>query len=130
MRGQHFADFVNGFRQSVAEFFILKMSTHSIHDVLPEIFATFLVNRCIADNGKFVRSRRYEDQHTIALAGLVHSQSLKLFLCNDQRIGVEFTALDIDANLAGSFRFSIPNHFHDPVMFKLAEKLSGSHFTS
>ena len=100
MRGQHLANFANRFCQGMAEFFILKMSAHSIHNMLPELFAAFFVNRFIADNGEFVRSRRYENQHGIAFPSFVHSQSLKLFLPNDQRIGVEFTALDIDANFA------------------------------
>lgn len=101
MRGQHQAEFVNRLRQSVTEFFILKMGAHSIYNVPPELLAAFFVNRFIADDGEFVRSRRYENQHAIAFASFVHSETLKLFLCNDQRIGAQFAALNVNANLAG-----------------------------
>ena len=101
MRGQNLADFVNRFCKRLAEVFILKMNAHSIHDVLPEVLATFFVNRFIADNGELVRSRRYENQYGIALTRLVHSESLKLFLRNNQRIGFGFAPLDIDPNLTG-----------------------------
>jgi len=99
MRGQHIADFVNRFRERVAEFFILKMDTHSIHNVLPELFAAFFVNRFIANNGELVRPRRYEDKHSIAFASLVHSEALKFFLCNDQWIDAQLAALNVNANL-------------------------------
>ena len=65
------------------------------------------MNRLIADDGEFVRSRRYENQHRIAFPGLVHSKPLEFFLRNDQRIGIQFAALNKDANLAGSFRFGL-----------------------
>jgi hypothetical protein len=103
MRGQHFADFVNRFCERVTEFFILKMEAHPVDNMLPELFAAFFVNRFVANNSEFVGSRRYENQHRIALAGLMHSKAVKLLLCNDQRIGVDFAALDIDANFAGRF---------------------------
>ena len=46
---QHLADFVNRFGQCVAEFFILKMNLHSIHNVPPELFAAFFVDRFVAE---------------------------------------------------------------------------------
>lgn len=101
MRGQHLAEFVNRFRQGMTEFFILKMAAHSIYNVPPELLAAFFVNRFVANNGELVCARRYENQHGIALAGLVHSETLKFLLCNDQRIGAQFSALNVNANLAG-----------------------------
>jgi hypothetical protein len=130
MRRQHLADFINRFGERVAEFFILKMNPHSIHNVLPELFAAFFMNRLVADNGEFVGPRRYENKDGVALVGFVHSKALKFFLCNDQRIGAQFAALNKDANLAGSFRFGITNRAHDPVVFELAEKFFGSHFAT
>src|SRR4030095_4240146 len=49
MGGQHLADFTNRFGERVAEFFILKMNPHSIHNVLPELFAAFFMDRFVAD---------------------------------------------------------------------------------
>jgi hypothetical protein len=120
IRGQHFADFANRFRDCVAEFFILKMNAHSIHNVLPELVGASFVDRFVANNSELVRAWRYKNQHSIALAGFVHSQSLKFFLRNDQRIGAQFAALNINANLAGGFCFSIANRLDDAVMLKLA----------
>ena len=103
MRGQHFANFVNRFCQRVAEFFILKVNAHCTNNVLPEVFPAFFVNRFVANNGKFVGSRRYENEHRIALESFVHSEALKPSPCNDQRISIQFAALNEDANLARSF---------------------------
>ena len=103
MRGQQFADFTDAFDDGAAKLLVLKMCAHSTYNVLPELLAAFFVNRLVANNGELVRARRYENQHGIALAGLGHSEMLKFFLCNDQRIGVQFAALNINANLAGGF---------------------------
>ncbi len=100
MRGQQFADFLNRLDDSATEFLALKMRAHSFHNTPPEFLAAFLMNRFVADNREFVRSRRYENQHRIALTGLVHSEPLKFLLRNDQRIDRQFAALDINANLA------------------------------
>jgi hypothetical protein len=130
MRGQQFADFLDSFEDGVAKLLVLKMCPHSTYNVLPELFAALFVNRFVANNGEFVRSWRYENQHRIALAGLVHSETLKLFLCNDQRIDIELSALNINTNLAGSFRFGISNRLDNAVMLKLAKKFPGSHFAT
>ena len=83
MRGQQFTDFLDALDDGVTKPLILKMDTHSIHNVLPELFAAFFVNRFIANNSELVRPRRNENQHSIAFASLVHSEALKFFLCND-----------------------------------------------
>jgi hypothetical protein len=127
MRRQHLADFIYRFGERVAEFFILKMNPHSIHNVLPELFAAFFMNRLVADNGEFVGPRRYENKDGVALASLVHSETLKFLLRKHHRIGFEFAALNINANFAGGFRFSSPNRFDDSVMIQLAEKFFRSH---
>ena len=106
------------------------MNPHSIHNVLPELFAAFLVNRLVADNGEFVGPRRNKNKDGVALAGFVNSEALKFFLCNDQRIAAQFAALNKDANLAGSFRFGFTNRAHDSFVFELAEKFFGSHFAT
>ena|SRR5437016_11054308 len=102
MRGQHFADLANRSRQRMTEFFILKMAAHLIDKALPKLLAAPFVNRLVTDDSEFVRPWRYENQHGIALAGLVHSETLKFFLRNLQWIGAQFAALNINANFAGS----------------------------
>lgn len=102
MRGQHFADFANRSRQRMTEFFVLKMAAHLIDKALPELFAAFFVNRLVTDDSEFVRPRRYENQHRIALTSVVHSKTLEFFLRNLQRIGAQFAPLNKNADFAGS----------------------------
>ena len=130
MRREHFADFSDHLRQCVIEFFVLKMRPHPVHNVLPELFAAFFVDRLIANNSELARSWRYENQHRIALAGLIHSEPLKFFLSNDPRIATQFVALNINANFAGGFRFSFANCVNDPIILELVEKFLCSHFHS
>jgi hypothetical protein len=129
MRRQHLADFVNRFCQRAAEFFILKMNPHSIYNVLPELFATFFVNRFVANDGELVGPRGYENKDGVALASLVHCEALKSVLRNHNRIGVQFAALNINANLARGFRFRFTNRAHNACMLKPAEKVSRSHLS-
>jgi len=130
MRRQHLADFVNRFNQSVGEFFIFKMVAHSIDNTPPEFFAAFFVNRLIANYSEFVRSRRHENEHRIALPRLVHFQSMEFLLRNQQRIGLEFAALNKNANFPGRSGFNFTNRGNDPVVLELAQKFFCSHFTS
>ena len=130
MRRQHLADFVDRFCQRVSEFFILKMNPHSIDNVLPELFAAFFVNRLVADNGEFVSPRSHENKDGVALLGLVHSESSKFLLRNRNCIRLEFAALNINANLAGGFRFRFTNRAYNSFMLKPVEKVFGSHFVT
>lgn len=82
MRCQHLADFFDGFGDSAAKPLVLKMHPHSTNDVPPELLATFFVNCFVPDDGEFVRSRRYENQHRIAFTSFVHSETLEFFLRN------------------------------------------------
>jgi hypothetical protein len=127
MRGQYSADFINRFDQRVAEVLILKMDAHSIHNVLPELFAAFFVNRLVADDGEFVRPGRYENKDGVALASLVHSETLKFLLGSCHRIRLEPAALNINANFARGFRFSSTNRFNYPVVIQFAEKFFRAH---
>ena|SRR5215510_8820271 len=103
MLGQHLADLAHRFCERLAEFFTLKMNAHSIDNALPELFAALFVDRRVADNGELVCPWRHENKDGVALAGLVHSQTLKFLLRNRHRIGLEFAALNINANLTGGF---------------------------
>ena len=130
MPGQQVADLSDRLHDGVAEFLVLKMSAHLIHHLVPERFAAFFVNRLVAHHCKLMRAGRHENEHRIAFPYSVHSEPLKFFLCNGQRIGVQSAPLNINANLAGSFRVSFANRPNDPLMLKLAEKLLRSHFVT
>src|SRR3982751_6467478 len=106
------------------------MLPHFLHNAPPELFAAFFVNRSVANDGKLVRARRYENQYRIALARFVHAEPVKFFLRDAQRIDIQFAALDINADLAGSFRFSVADRLHDLVMLKLTEKFFRSHLAT
>ena len=44
------------------------------------------MNRVIANNRKFMNTRRDKNEHRIALARLVHTEPMKLPLCRNERI--------------------------------------------
>src|SRR4029450_11100116 len=98
-----FADFLNTFDEGTTKVLLLEMLAHSIDNSLPEFLPTFLVNRFIAGHGEFMRPGRNENEHGIALACFIHPQSTKFFLRRDQRVCLQLAALDVNANLAGSF---------------------------
>jgi len=127
MRGEYFSDLVDRFDECVTEFLAPKMRAHSIDKALPELFAAFFVNGLIADHGKLVRTRRHENEHGVPFARLVHSHPVEPFLRRDQWIDIQFSALNINANLTGRFCFCLLNRLHDPVVLKLAQKFLRSH---
>src|ERR1051326_4008293 len=130
MCSQYFPDLVNRLDERVAKLLILKMRPHSVHDALPELIAALLVNRFVADYREFVRTRRYKNQHSIALARRVHTQLMKLFLCGDEGVDTQFSPLNENADLAGSVCFRFTNRGYDSVMLDFTEKLFGSHFVT
>ena len=120
MGAEQFADCLNAFDDGTTKILLLEMFAHSIDNLLPELLPAFLVNRCIADHGEFMRPGRNENEHGIALACFIHPQSTKFFLRRDQRVCLQLAALDVNANLARSFRFSGTNRGNDLIMLKLA----------
>jgi len=94
MIGEYAADFPDRFYQRITELLILKMGPHSFHNALPEFIAAFLMNRVVANNRKFMNTRRDKNEHCIALARLVHTEPMKLLLRRNQRITVQVPALD------------------------------------
>ena len=127
MPGQYAPDFLDRFYQRITELLILKMRPHSFHDALPEFIAAFFMNRVVANDRKFVNTRRDKNEHRIALARLVHTEPMKLPLCGLERITIQFAALDQNANLAGRFRFSFRNRLNNPVVLEFAKEFSRSH---
>ena len=75
------------------------MRPHSFHDALPQFIAAFFVNGLVANDGELMNTRRDENEHRITFARLVHTEPLKLPLCGNERITLQFPALDQNANL-------------------------------
>jgi hypothetical protein len=120
MSAEQSANLLDAFDDGAAEFLVLKVGAHRTYNPLPEFLAAFLVNRLIADDGEFMRPGRNENEHGIALAGFIHPQSTKFFLRRNQWICAQFATLDVNANLAGRFRFGGTNPSHDLVVLELA----------
>ena len=70
------------------------MRPHFFHDELPEFIAAFFMNRVVPNDRKFMNARRDKNEHRIALARLVHTESMKAFLRCNERIAVQLPALD------------------------------------
>ena len=103
---------------------------HCRRDALPELIATFFVNGLVANDGKFMNTRRDKNQHRITVARLVHAEPMKLSLRRNQGIALQLATLDQNPNLAGGFRFRAANRFGDPIVLKFAEEFSRSHFVT
>ena len=106
------------------------MRAHSVDEALPKSFAEFLVNGLVADHGKLAGAWRHKNQHGISFGRLVHPKPVKLLLRRNQRIAVQLPALNINADLAGSFCFSVLDRAHDPIVLELAQKFFRSHFVT
>ena len=85
------------------------------------------MNRLVANDGKFMNTRRDKNEHRIALARLVHTEPMKLPLRGNEGITLQFPALDQNANLTGRFRFSFVNRLNNPVVLEFAKEFSRSH---
>ena len=97
-------------------------------DNLPPInVAASFVDRLIAHDCKFARSGRDKNEDAVAFACLVHSKLLEFLLGRNQRIAIQLSTLDIDADLRGRFRFSLADRVHDSIVLELAQELSCSH---
>ena len=86
MPGQYAPDFLDRFYQCITELLVLKMRSHSFHNALPEFIAAFFMNCVIANNRKFVNTRRDKNEHRITFARLVHTEPMELPLRRNERI--------------------------------------------
>lgn len=103
MCGEGFASFLDRFDERVAEFLILEMRAHRFHKSLPELPAAFFVDPLVAYHRKLMRMGSNENEHRVALVGSVHAQSVKFLLRGNKRIGLQFSTLNVNANLARRF---------------------------
>ncbi len=128
MPGQYAPDFLlDRFYQCITELLILKMSPHFFYDALPEFIAAFFMNRVVPNNRKFMNTRRDKNEHRIALARLVHTEPMKLPLCCNERITIQFATQDQNANLTGGPGLRLANRLINPIVLEFAEEFLRSH---
>jgi len=120
MRCQHRADVANRIDQRVRKPFVSEMLAHQFNNALPIQFAAFFVDRLIAHNRELVRGRRHENQNSVTFRRFVHPEPVKSLLCRDQRIAIQLSTLDKDADLRGRFRLSLANRPNNSVMLEPA----------
>ena len=100
---------------------------HCRRDALPELIATFFVNGLVANDGKFMNTRRDKNQHRIALARLVHAEPMELPLRGNKGITLQFPALDQNANLTGGPGLHLVNRLNNSIVLEFAEEFPRSH---
>ena len=103
MCGECGARFANRVDNGMAEFFAPEMLAHLLNNALPQIFAAFLVDRFVADDGKFVRAWRDKDQNGVTVRRFLHAEPIKFFLRRDQWVDTELASLNEHADLPGRF---------------------------
>src|SRR5262249_53418179 len=130
MPGQQAPNLLNRLDECGTELLSLKMRSHLLDNTLPEFVAAFFMSGFVANHREFMRARRNENQHRVALARLVHTEPMKLLLRRDKRITLQLAALDQNTNLTRSFRFRFANRLNDPLVIEFAEEFSRSHFVS
>jgi hypothetical protein len=111
----------------VTEFFVFKMVAHGLDKALPELLAAFFVDGFVAHDGELVRARRNENKDGVAVVRFVHPELAEFLLRGDKRITAQIAALNVNADLAGSFCFGISNRLHDSLMLELAQEFFRSH---
>src|SRR5215813_10220181 len=103
MLRQYRPNLIERFDQRLTELLVPEMRANSLHDVMPEFVAALLVNRFVANHRKLVNTRGDKNKHGIVLAGLVHPEPVKIPLRGDERITVQLSTLDQNANFTGGF---------------------------
>ena len=103
------------------------MSPHFFYNALPEFIAAFFMNRVIANDRQFMNTRRNKNEHRIAFARLVHSEPMKLPLCCNERITIQFATQDQNANLTGGSGLRLANRLINPIVLEFAEEFPRSH---
>ena len=79
--------------------------------------SAFGVNGGVANDCKFVRVWRHEEEHPVSLARLFHSKPDKMFLSSCEGI-LDILAADEHADFAGGFQFRCANRRSDFVVMQ------------
>ena len=100
------------------KFGLAKIAGHGVGQLPPECISAFLMNRFIADDGKFMRTRRNKNQYSVPFARFVHSQAHELYLGRGDGIVNVFGA-DADADFAGRFALGIADGRDNIVVLQM-----------
>src|SRR5437868_7821344 len=119
---EQFAGRFDPFHQRPGEILAQEMFAHPGHEVLPELFAAFLVDAFIAYHRKFLFARRDKNKDGVAFGRLFHPKMDEFLLRARQSVLVEFPALKKHPDLSGGFRFRRLDRIHDAIMLKLANE--------
>ncbi len=111
-----------------SEFLAPEVSADRRDKLRPKFVTAALMNPLVTDDGEFLRARRDENQHRVPFPRFVHAESMKFSLPGNQWIDIQLAALNINADLTGSFCFRFTNRSNDPIVLELAEKFLCSHF--
>jgi hypothetical protein len=127
MGSERFAGFFDCLHNCMTELFVSEMFPHCIHQFLPERLTALFMDRFIADDCKLVRTRRDENENSITFRRFVHSEAMEFFLRGEERIAIQLSALNENANLTGSIRFGIADRLYNLLVLEFTEKFFRSH---
>ena len=130
MYGQNFSQFIDAVNDCAVKILFFEMFPHRFNQSLPELFAAFFVHTDVSDHGVFASAGRDKNQRCVSIARLVHSQLQKFLLRARQRLIIEFTSLNEDADLSGGATFRFLDCLRDSLVIEPAKKMMRPHFTS
>src|SRR5438093_13381480 len=103
------------------------MRSHIVHQFFPKLLAGLLVPPHVAYHGVFMGALRDKNQDRIASPRFLHSQLKKSSLCPRQSIILEFSPLNKNTNLAGTFPLRLFNRLGYPIVIEAAKKMMRPH---
>ena len=126
---QQFTGFLHPVDDTGRKFGFAEISGHRGGELPPKLIAALGVDGFVADDGKFVRTRGYENQHIVPVRRLVQTQPQKFPLRGSHRI-VHVSGADHDPDFAGGLMFGIPNRRDHAVVVQVFGKGFRVHITS
>lgn len=115
------------FEQRFRKIFPQKMLAHPGDEFLPEFLAALLMDPLVTHDRELLHPRRDEDQDRIALGRLLHPELNEFFLGPFERIFLECSSLEKNADLSGSGCFRLLDGRHDSIVLELANEIMGAH---
>src|SRR5207248_7342153 len=103
------------------------MRPHIVHQFLPKLLAAFLVHHHIAHHGVFMGARRDKNQNRIAIPRFLHAELEESSLCPRQSILLEFSPLNENTNLSGTFPLRLFDRLGYSIVIEPAKKIVRAH---
>jgi hypothetical protein len=127
MTREQLAGRFNRLHQRVCEMLILEVHAHSVDQFLQEFVSALLMNAFVADHGELARPGSDENQHRVSFPRLFHAELPEFTLRVIEGIAIQFSPLNVDANLPRGFGFRFLDRPDDPIVIELAKKCLRSH---